>query len=484
MEGVNRMYEDLLRFAVDQALSLGAKYAEARFQADLSESVLLKNGVPEISARSVEKGVGVRVLVNGALGFASTSELKKASIRLIVKAAPAIARASSRRVLKGISLSEEKPSKARIEVKPRIRFEAVDLDAKIEFLKEVDGLAVEACERLGVKLPSRLIEVERWDTVKHVITSDGADVLHRVPRVMAEYTLTAHQPQRGTIQRFEHLGESRGWEAIEAWNLPERVREEAKAISKVLLEGVAPPKEPVDIVVGAEIVGLICHESAGHPGEADRVLGREAAQGGESYIKPEILGTRIGSEAVTVVDDPTIERSFGYYLYDDEGVEARERKLIENGVLRELLHNRETAAIFKVKSNGSARASSYDAEPIIRMANTYMKPGDYSLEELLEDIKEGVYIKSYQEWNIDDRRWNQRYVGVEAYRVVNGELREPLRNPVLELTTKAFYSSIDAVGRDLRFSAGYCGKGDPLQSIPVWFGGPSVRLRSIKVGIR
>ncbi|MCD6260807.1 MAG: TldD/PmbA family protein [Thaumarchaeota archaeon] len=477
------MFEDLLELAVDYAGRLGADYAEARFQRDLTESVILKNGSPEISARSISRGIGVRVLVNGSLGFSSTSNLTRESIRTAVRAAVSIARASSK--LGGeISMSEEKPSRARVEVKPRIRFEAVDVDAKIDFLKEVDGYAVEACERLGVKLPSRLFEIGRWDTEKHLITSDGANIYHRIPRVTAEYMITAHSPQHGTIQRFEELGESRGWEAIEAWRLPERLKHEAEAISKVLLKGVEPPRDPVDVVVGSEIVGLACHESAGHPGEADRVLGREAAQGGESYVKPELLGTRIGSDVVTVVDDPTLRNSFGYYLYDDEGVEARERKLIENGVLKELLHNRETAAIFRVKSNGSARADGYDSEPIIRMANTYMKPGDHSLEELIEDVRDGVYIKSYQEWNIDDRRWNQRYVGVEAYRIRNGEICEPVRNPVLELTTRGFYSSIDAVGKDLKFSAGYCGKGDPLQSIPVWFGGPSVRLRGIRLGVR
>ena len=477
------MFEDLLELAVDYAGRLGAEYAEARFQRDLTESVILKNGSPEISARSISRGVGIRVLVKGSLGFSSTSNLTRDSIRKAVRAAVSIARASSK-LGGGISMSEEKPSRAKVEVKPRIRFEAVDVDAKIEFLKEVDGYAVEACERLGVKLPSRLLEVGRWDTEKHLITSDGADIYHRIPRVMAEYLITAHSPQHGAIQRFEELGESRGWEAVEAWRLPERLEHEAKAISKVLLEGVEPPRDPVDVVIGSEIVGLACHESAGHPGEADRILGREAAQGGESYVKPELLGTRIGSDVVTVVDDPTLRNSFGYYLYDDEGVEARERRLIENGVLKELLQNRETAAIFQVKSNGSARADSYDSEPIIRMANTYMKPGDHSLEELIEDVRDGVYIKSYQEWNIDDRRWNQRYVGVEAYRIKGGELCEPVRNPVLELTTRGFYSSIDAVGKDLKFSAGYCGKGDPLQSVPVWFGGPSVRLRGIRLGVR
>lgn len=478
------MYEDLLFYAVDYARSLGAGYAEARFQRDVRESVVLKNGVPEVSARSVSRGLAVRVLVGNSMGFASTNELKKSSVRRIVRDAVAMARAAARVLSQGVSMGEGRLGRGKVVVKARISFENVDVEGKMEYLKEADSAAVEACERRGVKLPSRLIKVGRWDTEKHVVTSDGADVYHHVPRVTGEYFITAHHPQRGSIQRFENLGEARGWEAVERWSLPERLEAEADAIARVLLEAVEPPRDVVDVVVGPEIVGIVCHESAGHPGEADRVLGREAAQAGESYIKPELLGTKIGSDAVTVVDDPSLPNSFGYYLYDDEGVEVRERKLIENGVLRELLQNRETAAVFGVESNGAARASSYDVEPIVRMANTYMKPGDHTLQELIEDIKEGVYIKSYQEWNIDDLRWNQRYVGVESYMIKNGQITKPVKNPVIELTTRGFYSSIDAVGKELSFSAGYCGKGDPMQGIPVWFGGPPVRLRGIRLGRR
>jgi len=478
------MVEDLLRFAVDESLKLGAEYAEARYQKDLSETMVLKNGVPEISARSIEEGVCVRILVEGALGFASTSSPSRSSLRKAIRSAYSMAKASSRLIKNKISLSEESLSEARVEVKPRVRFDSVDLDMKIGFLKEIDKLILEAGERSGVKVSTRLLEVGRMDVEKHLVNSDGADIRMRIPRAFFEYFLTLHSPQHGTLQRFQHLGEARGWEAVEAWNLPEMISEEVERISSILLHGKSPPRDPVDVILGPEVVGIACHESAGHPGEADRVLGREAAQGGESYIKPELLGTRIGSEAVTVVDDPTIPRSFGYSPYDDEGVRGRERKLIESGVLKELLHNRETASKFGVKSNGAARSAGFDYEPIIRMSNTYMKPGDYGFEELIEDIREGVYVRSYQEWNIDDRRWNQRYVGVEAYRIVDGELREPVRNPVLELTTKDFYSSIDAVGKTLEFFAGYCGKGDPMQSVPVWLGGPHVRLRRIRVGAR
>jgi TldD protein len=116
------------------------------------------------------------------------------------------------------------------------------------------------------------------------------------------------------------------------------------------------------------------------------------------------------------------------------------------------------------------------------MANTYMEPGDYKFDELLEDIKFGIYIKNFTEWNIDDRRFNQRYVGLESYIIENGELKDMVRNPVIEMTTVGLFSSVDAVGSDLDFWAATCGKGDPMQGVPVWTGGPSIRLRNVNLG--
>ena len=235
-------------------------------------------------------------------------------------------------------------------------------------------------------------------------------------------------------------------------------------------------------MLGPEVVGIVSHESCGHPGEADRILGREAAQAGETYLKMDSLGMNVGSPVVNVADDPTVQGSFGFYLYDDEGVKAGKRVLIKDGIINEFLQNRESASVFGVQSNGASRASAYNREPIVRMANTFLEPGDYSKDELIEEVKDGVYIKNFMEWNIDDRRFNQRYVGLEAHRIENGELKERVRNPVLEMTTVGLWSAIDAVGKDLEFQAAYCGKSDPMQGMPVWTGGPHARLRGIRLG--
>ena len=231
----------------------------------------------------------------------------------------------------------------------------------------------------------------------------------------------------------------------------------------IVNEGKKPPKNVLDVVLGSEVVGIVSHESCGHPFEADRILGREAAAAGESFVGTGMLGKRIGSSQVTVVDDPTIPQSYGYHLYDDEGVKVRRRELIRRGIVNTFLHKIETSAELGIESNGAARTISYSREPIIRMSNTYMDRGDHRFEELLESIPKGVYIKSFMEWNIDDRRFSQRYVGLEAYLIKKGKLAHLVRNPVLEITTPRLYESVDAVGRDLSFTAATCGKGDPQQ---------------------
>ena len=118
------------------------------------------------------------------------------------------------------------------------------------------------------------------------------------------------------------------------------------------------------------------------------------------------------------------------------------------------------------------------------MANTYVEPGDYDVEELFKDVREGVYVKSFMEWNIDDKRLNQRYVGHEAYLIKNGEVKEMILNPVIEITTPKLWSSLDARADDLDFVAATCGKGDPMQGVPVWMGGPHLRFRDVKIGRR
>ncbi|MCS7142999.1 MAG: TldD/PmbA family protein [Aigarchaeota archaeon] len=472
--------EDLLSLGLRVAIERGAEYAEVRQQTERIEYTYLRNGVSDLTESTFDGGISVRVYLGGAFGFASTSSISRRGVRSAAREAVNMARVSRRLIKAGYRLSDEKLGRDRVVTNARIKFDCVDNKSRVELLKDLDSIIVEVSRNRGAEAVSRTMNVGCGTVEKHVMTSDGGNVYSLTPYCMLNYDYILVRGER-SLQRHENLGQTSGWEAAERWVYSGDIREEVENIALVLAKGEAPPREPVDVVVGSEIVGLVCHESAGHPGEADRMMGREGAQAGETYIQPDLMDSLIGSEEVTIVDDPTLPGSFGFYLYDEECVRARERSLIEKGRLRELLHNRYTAPAFATSSNGASRASSYNREPLVRMANTYMKPGDLSLTELIEGVRFGVFIKSYHEWNIDDKRWNQKYVGVESFLIENGRLTKPVFEPVLEVTTRSFFSLVDAVGNDLRFYAGYCGKGDPMQAIPVWFGGPSVRLRNLRV---
>jgi len=475
------MLEDLLSFIVNYALSRGASYAEARYHKLYSSSIFSRNGQVLGVGREVSEGIGIRVVVDGTLGFMGIDKIDRDSVRDAVDKLVDQTRALSGLMKEKIVFSEEKLGRARYEVVPRKPFENMSVEEKIKLHRELWSTASKTPR--DTRLPVFMLQTIESIEEKIIVNSDGAFIQSRIPRVSVFYNLVLTHPEKGSIQRWEQYGASGGLEWIDEWRLYENLEQDIKTYEKILLTAVKPPSDRIDVIVGSEIVGLIVHESCGHPSEADRILGREAAQAGKSFIKPGMIGERIGTEHVTVIDDPTVPGSYGFYLYDDEGVPARARYLYKDGVINEHLHNRWTAKVYGTRSNAAARSMNYRSEPIIRMANTYFKPGDYSFEELLEDIKYGVYIKSYMEWNIDDERWSQRYVGLEAYLIENGELKGFVKNPVLEITTKSFYSSIDAVGRELRFYAGTCGKGEPSQGVPVWFGGPDVRLRNIKLGV-
>ncbi len=473
--------EDLVRYCLKVGEKLGVRYVEARFHRITRSEYISRNGQIIGIEESVQEGLGVRVLVDGTLGFSSTNRLDKESIEKTVTSAYRKARLHSQLMRKQIEFSDENFSEAKYGVSAKKPFDAMSIEDKINLHTELWGSVTKAVKE--AKIPVLYTYMIETVEEKIVANSDGAYITSRVPRIRLGYNLVVSHPQRGVIQRTFYYGASGGLEWLDEWNIPENLASETKVYEEILLKAAKPPAEEIDVVVGSEVVGLIVHESCGHPSEADRILGREAAQAGKSFIKPGMIGEKIGSEYATVIDDPTIPGSYGFYLYDDEGVPARARYLYKEGVINEHLHNRWTAKVFGVNSNASARSMNYRSEPIIRMANTYLKPGDYTFDELIEDIKYGVYIKSYMEWNIDDERWSQRYVGLEAYLIENGEFKTLIKNPVLEVTTKAFYSRIDAVDKNLRFYAGTCGKGEPAQGIPVWFGGPNVRLKGIRLGV-
>lgn len=462
--------EELAQKAVSYA---SCEYAEARIEKVTGDNVVLKNGDPITVGVKKSNGMCIRVINNGSLGVSFTTDFSDKGVKEAVDRALKLAKTSEKIIKHPVRLSKEKPVKGSYSVKEKKKLGDVATEEKLDELIDVDKAL------LGSKLNfmTRFFEFSSETREKWICTSEGTKIHAYVPRLSLFCLISVKST--GVEQRMEHFGNSGGWEFFNTWDLQNRLVEEAKILAKI---PAAPSlKGKMDVVLSPELVGIASHESCGHPYEADRILGREMANAGGSFITRAMLGQRIGSSVVNLVDDPTVKDSYGFYLYDDEGVKARKRYLIKNGLVAELLQNRETASEFGIVSNGSSRANNWNAEPIVRMANTFVEPGNHSFEELI-DVKNGVYIKSYMEWNIDDKRFNQRYVGLEAYEIKNGSLGRLVKRPALEMTTPAFWSAVDAIGKDFEMTVGSCGKGEPMQGIPVGFGGPHIRLRNIKMG--
>jgi TldD protein len=471
------MDDALAERVVKKLGALGASYAEARIEDVSYEFYVMRNGNLDAADASRATGIGMRALVNGALSFASLDRLTPDAADAQAARCVRLASAAAKRAKRKIMLCNEKAHVATISVKEKTKLSSIPREDKLELLKEVDKSVPK-----GVKVPGRFLYMQIVKSEKLFVNSDGAKIRTTTPIVYMSATATVNANGKNA-QAMLWMGGTGGWEAMLALNGPKRMERECNILHANLTKGVAPPKGKIDIVVGPEVTGIATHESCGHPYEADRIMGREAAQAGESFVKLDMLGKRIGNKAATVIEDPTLPGSYGYYLYDDEGVKARPRILMKNGVINDFLHNRETAARAGLKnSNGSARADGFNREPLVRMANTFVKPGDYKFDELIEDVKLGVYVNSFNEWNIDDTRYNQKYVGREAFLIEKGELKGPVANPRIEVTTPDFWSAVDAVGNDFFLSVGTCGKGEPAQGVPVGMGGPHMRLRGLRLG--
>lgn len=466
--------KDLAEFAVEYALLKDVIYAESRFSHTSSNVFVMKNGILDVAGFSDESGLNVRVVTEKGIGFSSTNKLSKKEIREIVKKAFKLAENSERG--ERIEFSKEKTIEDKVKVSQKKRIKDVGTEEKIDRLFEFEKILKDS----GVKVPGRILVASDLEVEKYFMNSEGTKISSLTPIVDMYYFLTVLE-NSDTQQAYRSFGYTGGFEAYDEWKVEDVILEEVKTLRKIILEGKKLKEGKMDVVAGPEVIGIAVHESCGHPTEADRILGREASQAGKSFMKKELLGTKIGSEYVTIIDDPTLKNSYGFYKYDDEGIEARPRYLYKDGKINEFLHNRESAAVMRGKSNASARASNYNREAIVRMANTYLAPGDWKEEEIIEDTKLGIYMISFNEWNIDDKRFNQKYIGREAYLIEDGELCGMVRDPAIELTTPGFWNAIDAVADNLEFRGGQCGKGDPMQGMNVLMGGPTARLSKVHV---
>lgn len=469
--------EDLLKFAISAAQDAGANWAEARYASEDVTSFYYDNNVPVSSYYTKDNSIFVRFITGNSMGTVFIPEPTREKIGSAVKKQVRIAKAASRINKEELKFSEEKSHSKKYSVKEKIKLSSISDEKKSKTILELyNSLSkLDSFDSSSIGLKTKI-------TDKYYMNSDGSNIHSVIPEATMNYFFTVKSNGKST-QRMNYLAGKGGWETVNNWNLNKTLTSEVENLSNVLTNGVPAPKGVMDFVVGHEVTGIMVHESVGHPYEADRIMGRESAQAGESFVKTDMVGRRVGSDYVNIIDTPLMKNSAAYYLYDEEGVKARDKILMKNGLINEFMHDRNSSAKMGLTSNASSRISDNSKEPLIRMSNTYVVPGKSSESSLIKDVKKGIYMKNFMEWNIDDTRYNFKAKGNEAYLIENGEVTKPVLFPNLEVDTFKMWSSVDGVGNKASFGmvGGPCGKGEPMQGVPTSMGGPSLLLRGIKL---
>lgn len=459
--------EDISKKAIEYAVTAGCNYCDVRAEIYSKQGFVIENNTLEYSTSKVDHGIGIRVLNQGSWGFFSISNpVNLAEIKTgVEKAAKAALHYSSKKKEK-IKLADTKTIKEKINF-PVKTVPSIDKLIQIGF----------DCDKI-IHQNRRIIksQVNTWFNVvsKVFLNSEGSEISQNFTDTITELTATAHE--NGLTQSVNVTEGGRG--GIEKLSSQKDIMETSKNISdkaSQLIDAKPVKDDRSKVVLNPDFVALLTHEILGHPSEADRVLGKEMAWAGGAWWAGK-LNEKIGSDLLNVFDDPSIDGTLGHYRFDDEGNEANRTELIKNGRLSNHMQSRETAEIFHQKVTANMRASSYRFMPLIRMACTCIDRGEWNPDEMISDTKNGYLISNMKVPSIDMKRCNWSISCQFAHKIENGEITDLLRDVIVLGTAPDFFNSIDACGKDFTIRPIInCGKGDPMQSMIMGNGGPSIR---------
>ncbi len=477
---------DLTDRALDTAARLGASYADVRIVRRLEESISIKTGRLEGVATGDNEGFGIRVLVDGAWGFASSHRLELAEADAVAAAAVRIARASATAIRHPIRLDDRPPAHGRHETPVVEDPFAVPLERKIGDLMAADRIAVAV---RGIAFTESMYAAQR--ETKTFAASDGSYTEQVTTHVGASVEANAVEGDEHQRRSYPDAGggfNAAGYEHIRGLDLAghaEAYAEEAVA----LLSAPQCPAGRRTIILDPSQLYMQVHESCGHPTELDRVFGTEASYAGTSFLTTDKLadGFRYGSDIVTIVADATAPRGLGTFGWDDEGVAAGAVDLVRDGIFVGYLSSRETAPRIGRRSGGAMRADGWNRIPLIRMTNINLLPvPGRSLDEIVADTDDGLYLASNRSWSIDDRRLNFQFATEVAYEVKAGRKGRLLKNPTYTGITHEFWRSCDAVADERSYvmlGTPNCGKGEPGQAGHVGHAVSGARFQDVQVGV-
>ncbi len=483
--------------ALDVAIRKGADYADVRIiPYSATEDISVKNGVVENLEYTESAGFGVRVLLDGVWGFASSSNPTEKEIPRVVELALRIAKASALTRKKPVKLSSALIWKnAQYKGSYSIDPFKVSLEEKVDLLVKADQLMRKQSSK--VKITECDLTFNRL--IKFFSSTEGSFIRQEI--VISGGGISARAVEGEEVQTrsypnsFRGNFAAKGYEFIEAMNLLQHAPRIASEVEELLAAPDCPEVE-TDVILMPSQLCLQIHESIGHAVELDRILGTEITYAGGSFLTPllpQIGSFKYGSPLVNIVADATLDGGLGSFGFDDEGVEARKFPLITKGIWKDLLTSRETAAEanellgkdYFQSSNGTMRASFSNRIPLIRMTNIIMEPGETNFDDLISSTENGMILDTNYTWSIDDLRKNFSFAVEVARPIKKGKIGPLYRNALYTGITPSFWNSCDAVCGSKwweMYGTPNCGKGQPGQIMFVGHGASPARFKNVKVG--
>lgn len=419
--------------------------------------IVLDNGKLEEIAQAPFQGAAVRALCRGAWGFVTTDHVVDLGEEIDS------ARRISRKIdgHEDLRLASAIPGKSQA-VPVKRDPGSMPLEEKVSLLKDIE----DAARVKGVT--STQAVYSEMDAIIHYQNSEGLDLESKMTRVGFFISAVAHR--NGIYQTDAEVRSGVGGLEVLERHDPIALAREVGTTAVALLDAAAPKGGTYPVILDQELAGVFVHEAVGHACEGDIILEGDSCLEGK-------LGQKIGSELITVKDDPGIMQN-GYYPFDDEGSLARESVLVENGVLSSFLNSRETAA----RLGGApcnARSEGLD-RPIVRMSNTYIANGDWKEDEILQELGNGVYLEGSRGGQVSTGEGIFQFNAKRGYLVENGEKTRLLRDVSLSGKILETLLHVQAVGNDLKFNGGRCGKAGQL--VPVSDGSPHLLVSRATVG--
>ena len=473
-------HKQTMQAAMQHAKTLGADFADMRLKDIRMESLKVEHGEVQNASTERSQGYGIRVYVNGAMGFVASNDMAK--INETVQAAYDLAQASLTLLAEKAQLDSKQPVDAQYATPMVTDPFLVPLNDKLALMMECDkNMRDQGATKTSISFDFRKDDVWFADT-------DGSFIEQNFCQgsiALGVFAISDADAQRRTYNSVLRAG----YEAVLELDLPKTAATIA-AEAVELLNAAECPSGVFDVILMPRQMFLQIHESVGHPTELDRVLGSEAAFAGRSFVEPANLAEKplqYGSEHVTIVADATCPRGLGTFAYDDEGVPAQNVTLIDKGKFVAFQTSRDNALKVGLNSTGAGLSDGWKNLPIVRMTNINLLPGQFTLDELISGVEYGFMFDQNKSWSIDDLRLNFQFACEIAREIKDGKLTgRVFKNPIYSGKTPEFWGSCDGTANADHWEligTPNCGKGQPMQIMRVSHGSAPTRFRKVKVGV-